>query len=134
MIELCPVPKTVHHQTLCTLSATMVAERGSTFSTFLKTLTGRTRTLDVETSHTVDNLKSNIQVEQGTLPNHQRLTLSGKQLEDERIISDYNIIHRSTLYVRGRLKGGATMSAEEITSTFRTKSALLQQLQTAQEE
>ena len=82
----------------------------------MKTLTGKTITLHVETYDTVGNFKSKIQLRGGTLPDQQRLTFSGKQFEDERMSSDYNNIHGSTLCTSGRLKGGATMSAEEITN------------------
>ena len=92
-----------------TLSTTMVLERGCTFTIFVKALIGNTTTLDVETYDTVDSIKSKIHVKEGTLPDQQRLTFSGKQPEDEKTISDYNIIHGSTLYISGRLKGGATL-------------------------
>ena len=68
--------------------------------------------------------------EKGTLPDQQRLTFSGEQLEDERMIFDYNIIHGSMLHTSGRPKGSAAMSAEEITNTSRKMSAQLQQVQT----
>ena len=84
----------------------MVAEHGSTFTIFVKTLTGKKITFDVETYDTVDNIQSKIRVLEGTLPDEQRLTCSETQLEDERMISDYNIIHWSTLYVSWRPQSG----------------------------
>ena len=77
---------------------------------FVKTLTGRTATLDVKTSVTVDTVKSKIQVKEGTLADQR------KQQEDERRISDYDVTHAPTL--GGRPKGGAAISAEEITNAF----------------
>ena len=87
----------------------VVAERRSPFTIFVKTVTGKTTTMDVETSDTVDHIKSNMQVKEGTIRDQQRLTFSGKPLEDERVISDCNITNGSTKCETGRLKGGTTV-------------------------
>ena len=87
---------------------------------FVKTLTGKTYTVDVVETETVAQLKQKIQEKEGIPQSEQRLIFAGKELNEERALSDYNIQKASTVHMVLRLRGGYSIFVRTLTGKTMT--------------
>ncbi|KAL7490754.1 hypothetical protein ACHAWT_000289 [Skeletonema menzelii] len=74
---------------------------------FVKTLTGKTVSIEVEEGESIEDVKAKIAEKEGIPAEQQRIIFGGQQLQDGKTIDDYNIGDDATLHLVLRLRGGA---------------------------
>ena len=80
--------------------------RGGAMQLFVKTLTGKTVSIEVEEGESIEDVKAKISEKEGVPPEQQRLIFGGQQLEDSKTLDDYNVGDDATLHLVLRLRGG----------------------------
>ena len=90
---------------LCILKESVVSER-KMIQLFVKSLTGKTITLRMNSNDTVVDVKAKLEKKESIPPVEQQLIFQGQQLDDDHTLDDYAISNNSTLHLVLRLRGG----------------------------
>lgn len=82
---------------------------------FVKTLTGKTVSIEVEEGESIEDVKAKIAEKEGIPPEQQRLIFGGQQLQDSKTIDDYDVGDDATLHLVLRLRGGMQLFVKTLT-------------------